>query len=182
VSSRNNRRSCRSTPRHEALGLLWRFCPFSSRFLHSVRGITDEITHNLTRNDGIRVIARASLPEGVNTSQEIPALSQKLAVNNIIEGTVREDFDRLRITVRVLGADGFQVSSHRFETIADAESLIRVQEQIATAFISRARPEQSRIRQRKAMPRGLMIGVYRSSYTRRVFWTRGRQQICRLLY
>jgi hypothetical protein len=83
-----------------------------------------------------------------------------LAVNNIIEGTVREDFDRLRITVRVLGADGFQVSSHRFETIADAESLIRVQEQIATAFISRARPEQSRIRQRKAMPGGLMIGVY----------------------
>jgi TolB-like protein/tetratricopeptide (TPR) repeat protein len=124
------------------------------------RGITDEITHNLTRADGIRVIARASLPEGVNTSQDIPALSQKLAVNNIIEGTVREDFDRLRITVRVLGADGFQVSSHRFETIADTESLIRVQEQIATAFISRARPEQSRIRQRKAMPGGLMIGVY----------------------
>jgi TolB-like protein len=75
-----------------------------------------------------------------------------LAVNNIIEGTVREAFDRLRITVRVLGADGFQVSSRRFETIADAESLIRVQEQIATASISRARPEQSRIRQRNAMP------------------------------
>jgi TolB-like protein len=123
------------------------------------RGITDEITHHLTRTDGIRAIARSSLPEGA-AAYDIPALAQKLAVNNIIEGTVREESNRLRITVRVLGADGFQVSSHRFETIADAESITRVQEQMATAFISRARPEQSRIRRRKAMPGGLTVGVY----------------------
>jgi TolB-like protein len=130
------------------------------RSAQCARGITDEITHNLTRTEGIRVIARGSLPQGVDAAYDIPALSQKLAVNNIIEGTVREDHNCLRITVRVLGTDGFQVSSHRFETEADAESLSHVQEQIATAFISRARPEQSRVRRRKATPGGLTIGVY----------------------
>lgn len=98
------------------------------------------------------MIARALLPQGVDAPYDIPALSQKLGVNNIIEGTVREDHNCLRITVRVLGTDGFQVSSHRFETEADAESLTHVQELIATGFISRARPEQSRIRRRKATP------------------------------
>jgi TolB-like protein len=127
---------------------------------HYARGITDEITHDLAHTDGIRVIAGASLPQGFDVPYDIPALSRKLAVNNIIEGTVREDRNRLRITIRVLGADGFQVSSHRFETEANLESQPRVLEQIATAFISRARPEQSRIRQRKATPGGLMIGVY----------------------
>ena len=130
------------------------------RSAQCARGITDEITHNLTRTEGIRVMGRASLSQGIDFPYDIPALSQKLGVNNIIEGTVREDHNCLRITVRVLGTDGFQVSSHRFETEADAESVTHVQEQIATAFISRARPEQSRIRRRKATPGGLTIGVY----------------------
>jgi TolB-like protein len=122
------------------------------------QGVTDELIHNLTRTEGIRVIARPPyLTEG---SLDIPALSQKLGINTVIEGTVREDLDRLRITIRVLGADGFQISSHRFETEATAEALVQVQEQIATAFISRARPEQSLIRRRKAAPGALTFAAY----------------------
>jgi len=81
-------------------------------------------------------------------------------VLNIIEGTVREENKRLRITARVLSADGFQLSSHRFETAADSESLLQVQEQIATAFVSRARPEISYIRKRKATPGALTFAAY----------------------
>ncbi len=138
------------------------FTDLSNRPLSALcaQGITDDIIHTLTHTDGIRVVARTSLPRLVEPPYDIPSLSQKLGINNFVEGTVREEYGRLRITVRVLGSDGFQMSSHRFETEATAESLGRVQEQIATAFISRARPEQSHVRRRKAAPGALTFAVY----------------------
>ena len=124
------------------------------------QGLTDELIHSLSRADGIRVIARPSAPQLVDAPQDIPSLSQKYGLSTVIEGTVREDFDRLRITVRVLGSDGFQLSSHRFDTEASGEALAQVQERIASAFVSRARPEQSRVRRRKAAPSALTMAVY----------------------
>jgi TolB-like protein len=138
------------------------FVDLSNRPLSALcaQGVTDELIHNLTRTDGVRVIARPAHPQPVEAPHDIPSLSQKFGLNNVIEGTVREDYNRLRITVRVLGSDGFQMSSHRFDTEASAETLAQVQEQIATAFISRARPEQSHVRRRKATPGALTYAVY----------------------
>ena len=124
------------------------------------QGLTEELIHSLSRAEGIRVIARPSAPQLVEAPQDIPALSQKFGLSTVIEGTVREDFNRLRITARVLGSDGFQMSSHRFDTEANEGTLAQVQEQIATAFVSRARPEQSRVRRRKAAPSALTMAVY----------------------
>jgi TolB-like protein len=124
------------------------------------QGVTEELIHNLSRAEGIRVIARPSAPQPVEAPQDIPALSQKFGLNTVIEGTVREDYNRLRITARVLGSDGFQMSSHRFDTELNEETLAQVQEQIATAFVSRARPEESRVRRRKAAPSALTMAVY----------------------
>jgi len=131
--------------------------PLSAR---CAQGITDEITHGLTHTSGIRVIARASLSQFIAAPYDLPSLSEKLGIQNIIEGAVREDDHRLRITARVLSSDGFQLSSHRFDTEANAESLFKIEEQIATAFISRARPEQSLVRRRKATPGALMMAAY----------------------
>jgi TolB-like protein/tetratricopeptide (TPR) repeat protein len=117
------------------------------------QGLTEELIHNLTRADGIRVIAR-------QLADDIPELSQKYGLSTVIEGTVREEYKRLRITVRVLGSDGFQMSSHRFETEATDEALVRVQEQIATAFVSRAAPAVSLVRRRKATPSALGLAAY----------------------
>lgn len=124
------------------------------------QGVTEELIHCLSRADGIRLIARPSAPQLVEAPQDIPTLSQKYGLSTVVEGTVREDFDRLRITARVLGSDGFQLSSHRFDTEANGEALAQVQERIASAFVSRARPEQSRVRRRKAAPSALTMAVY----------------------
>ena len=134
------------------------FVDLSNRPLSAscAQGVTEELIHNLTRADGIRVIARqpADMPE------DIPELSQKFGLSTVIEGTVREDYNRLRITARVLGSDGFQMSSHRFETEAGPEALLQVQEQIATAFVSRAAPAQSLVRRRRAAPSALTLAAY----------------------
>ena len=144
-----------------AVGVL-PFVDLSNRPLSTLcaQGVTEELIHNLSRADGIRVIARPTLPHPVEVPYDIPSLSQKFGLSTVIEGTVREDYNRLRITARVLGSDGFQMSSHRFDTEASAEVLAQVQEQIATAFVSRSRPEQSRVRQRKAAPSALTLAAY----------------------
>jgi TolB-like protein len=138
------------------------FVDLSHRPLSSMcaQGVTEEVIHCLTHTDGIRVISRPSPPQPVEAPYDIPSLSQRFGVTAIVEGTVREDYNRLRITVRVLGSDGFQMSSHRFDTEASAEVLPQVQEQIATAFVSRARPEQSHVRRRLATPSALTFAVY----------------------
>jgi TolB-like protein/tetratricopeptide (TPR) repeat protein len=138
------------------------FVDLSNRPLSAscAQGVTEELIHNFTRTDGIRVIARPSPPQMIEVPQDIPALSLKFGLSTVIEGTVREDYNRLRVTARVLGSDGFQMSSHRFETEATAEALVQVQEQIATAFVSRARPEQSSVRRRRAAPSALTLAAY----------------------
>jgi TolB-like protein/tetratricopeptide (TPR) repeat protein len=124
------------------------------------KGVTEEVIHCLTHTDGIRVIARPSAPQSLATPDDIPSLSQKFGLGAVVEGTVREEYHRLRVNVRVLGSDGFQMSSHRFDTEASGEVLSQVQEQIASAFVSRARPEQSHVRRRKATPSALTYAVY----------------------
>jgi TolB-like protein len=138
------------------------FVDLSNRPLSSLcaQGVTEEVIHCLTHTDGIRVIARPSAPQSLAALDNIPALSQKFGLGAVVEGTVREEYHRLRINVRVLGSDGFQMSSHRFDTEASGEVLSQVQEQIASAFVSRARPEQSHVRRRKAAPSALTYAVY----------------------
>jgi TolB-like protein/tetratricopeptide (TPR) repeat protein len=132
------------------------FVDLSNRPLSAscAQGITEELIHNLTRTDGLRVITRPSAVE------DIPELSQKYGLRALIEGTVREDYNHLRITARVLGSDGFQMSSHRFETEANGEALVRVQEQIATAFVSRVGPAVSPVRRRRAAPGVVGLAAY----------------------
>jgi TolB-like protein/tetratricopeptide (TPR) repeat protein len=131
--------------------------PLSSR---CARAVTDDLIHHLTHTDGIRVIARSSNPQVIDSAFDIPSLCQKFGLAAVIDGTVREEGARLRIVIRALGSDGFQLSSHRFETMADADILTQVQEQVATAFVSRARPALSQVRRRKAAPGDLVFAVY----------------------
>lgn len=123
-------------------------------------GITDELIHAITLTDGLRTVSHAAVEQATAGAWDVSSLCQKLSVSNVIEGTVREEGGRLRVNFRVLNADGFQSSSHRFETVAESSSIAWVQEQIVSAFVSRARPLQSSIRKRKAGAGGLTLAVY----------------------
>lgn len=138
------------------------FVDLSSRQLSTLcaQAIGDELSHALARTDGINVASRASVSRFTADSNDVPAFAERLGLQAILEGTVREENNRLRITINVLNSEGFQTSSHRFETEAGVASLSQVQEQIATALISRVRPQQSYIRRGKAGAGALMLAVY----------------------
>jgi TolB-like protein len=123
-------------------------------------GLTEELNHALAQTDGIRVASRAAVSQFLTESCDVSATAKKLGLHAVVEGTVRQENNRLRITIRNSNADGLQNSSHRFETEANSESLPEVQEQIASAFISRARPSLSLIRRWRASAGALTLSAY----------------------
>lgn len=113
----------------------------SSEFASTVaQGITDELVHRLMRAEGCRVIAASSMMHLGAQTADIPVLVEKLGVQIVFEGTVRIEGNRIRVTARMVDADGFQMWSQQFEAEAEPEGLFRVQEQIASAMVSRVAP------------------------------------------
>ncbi|MEI9998895.1 MAG: hypothetical protein WDO13_06870 [Verrucomicrobiota bacterium] len=74
--------------------------------------LTEELVYELTHTEGIRVAAASSTPAAPGS---VPELARKLAVQIVFEGAVREESGRLRVTSRLVSADGFQIWSQRFE-------------------------------------------------------------------
>jgi TolB-like protein len=124
------------------------------------QAITDELTYQLVRTEGIRVTAASSVNTLLSQSLDVPGLAHKLNVQVVFEGTVREEDNKLRITSRIVNADGFQIWSHRFETEPQPQGLFEVSEQIASALVSRTRPELSKIRKGKASAGASVLAVY----------------------
>jgi len=124
------------------------------------RIITDELIHELVRTDGLRVTASSSVAPLITQDLDLPSLARKLDVQIVFEGTVHEDNNQLRITSRVVKADGFQIWSERFETEPDPQSLYKISERIVSALISRIRPELSLIRKQKVSAGTSLLSVY----------------------
>ena len=110
--------------------------------------ITDELIHGLVRTDGLRVTSASSVVPLVAQALDVPSLARKLDVHIVFEGTVREDNNRLHVSVRVVNADGFQILSERFETESDLHGVFKVSKKIVSGSISCVGPEQSRFERR----------------------------------
>jgi TolB-like protein len=124
------------------------------------RIITDELIHELVRTVGLRVTTASSVAPLMTQVLDLPSLARKLNVQIVFEGTVHEDNNQLRITSRVVNADGFQIWSERFEMEPGLQSLFKISESIVSALISRIRPELSLIRNQKESAGASMLSVY----------------------
>jgi TolB-like protein len=108
------------------------------------RLLTDELIHELVRTEGLQVTTASSVGPLVTQALDLPSLARKLDVHIVFEGTVREDNNQLRISVRVVNADGFHILSERFETETDSQGVFKVSEKIVSELIGRVGREQSR--------------------------------------
>ena len=89
------------------------------------RGVTAELLHLLMETKGGRVV--------VGANGFINSVHSHLH----LEGDIRQYNGRLRITCRLIGAEGFQLASHRFDVSAEAAGSFALQEEIAAALVSR---------------------------------------------
>jgi len=126
------------------------------------QGITDELVHELMQCEGCRVVATSSIAQLASQVSDIPALAQRLGVQIVFEGSVRVEGNRVRVTSRMVNADGFQLWSQRFDAEADPSAIFTVQEQFASALVNRVRPQQSVVRTAEASAGPVILAVYPS--------------------
>ncbi|ADV82539.1 tetratricopeptide repeat protein [Terriglobus saanensis] len=131
--------------------------PLSGRY---ALGVADELIHELMQSEGCRVVSANSIAQLGAFASDVPGLARKLGVQIIFEGTVREDGNRVRVTARIVNADGFQLWSQRLDAEADPAKAFEMQEQFASALVSRVRPQQSAVLTAKATASPLLLSVY----------------------
>jgi len=93
-------------------------------------GLTEEILNSLTRLPELLVTARTSSFHFKGQDLPIPEIAEALGVAHVVEGSVRRDGDRLRVTAQLIrAADGFHLWSENYDR--DSADTFGVQTDIA---------------------------------------------------
>ena len=96
-------------------------------------GMTDEISGALAKVRDLRVIARTSAFEFKGQNRNVRAIGESLGANHLIEGSVRQAGNRVRITAQLVRVgDGVQLWSENYDR--ELTDIFAVQEDIARAI------------------------------------------------
>jgi len=98
-------------------------------------GMTEEIIDALAKVDGFRVVARTSSFAFKGKQQDIREIGKKLNVATVLEGSVRKDGKRLRVTAQLNSvADGYHLWSETYER--ELKDVFSVQDEISKAIVN----------------------------------------------
>jgi TolB-like protein/Tfp pilus assembly protein PilF len=98
-------------------------------------GVSDELITDLARLPSLRVAARSSSFALANKNVDAKAAARILNVRAVLEGSVREAGDRVRISAELVnGADGFQMWSESYDR--QESDILQLQDEIARAVTS----------------------------------------------
>jgi len=96
-------------------------------------GMTEEILNVLAKNHALRVAGRTSSFAFKGKNEDMRAIGKSLGVDYLIEGSVRKDADKVRITTQLVQAvDGFHVWSETYDR--KLTEIFVVQDEIAHAI------------------------------------------------
>jgi TolB-like protein/Flp pilus assembly protein TadD len=102
-------------------------------------GISEEILDRLGAFRELTVIARTSSFAFKDSGFDIPRISALLAVNYLLQGSVRRDGQRLRISAQLVDRAGVQVWSSSFDR--EVGAIFELQEEIAEAVATSIVPQ-----------------------------------------
>lgn len=101
-------------------------------------GLTEEILNSLARTTDLQVASRTSSFAYRDSNEDIASIAEALDVDHILEGSVRRDHNRLRVTAQLIrGADDKHLWSETFDS--GTEDSIKIQEEIAFEIASALR-------------------------------------------
>ena len=93
-------------------------------------GLTEEILNSLARATDLQVASRTSSFAYRDSTDDIPSIAAALGVDHILEGSVRRDRDRVRVTAQLIrAADDKHLWSETFD--GGTEDSIKIQEEFA---------------------------------------------------
>ena len=94
-------------------------------------GLTETLMHMLAQVPGLQVAARTSSFAFKDKNMDVREIADALQVAHILEGSVQQAGDRVRITVQLIrAADGFHVWSESYDRTID--DIFAIQDEIAT--------------------------------------------------
>ena len=136
-------------------------------------GLAEELIDALTQVDGLRVAARSLSFQFRTAGVDLREVGRKLAVDAVMEGSVRKAGDRLRITVQLVDVvSGFQQWSQRFER--EVGDVFAIQDEIAANVATILRGGDLSSREREALRRPA------TSAEPYEYFLRGRQSLHRM--
>ncbi|OGC79824.1 MAG: hypothetical protein A2W07_06560, partial [candidate division Zixibacteria bacterium RBG_16_43_9] len=96
-------------------------------------GMAEEIINALSQVKGLRVVARTSAFAFKGKSEDIREIGKKLNVETVLEGSVRKERNRLRITAQLVNVtDGYHLWSEKYDR--DMEDIFAIQDEISLAI------------------------------------------------
>jgi TolB-like protein/Flp pilus assembly protein TadD len=96
-------------------------------------GIAEEILNSLVRVKGLKVSGRTSSFSFKGKNEDIRNIGKALGVSNVLEGSVRKQGDKVRITAQLIRTkDGFHLWSETYD--GDLQDVFELQERIAQAI------------------------------------------------
>jgi len=97
-------------------------------------GIAEELLGALAKVDGLRVAARRSSFWFKDKEAELSEIASKLNVGHVLEGTVRRDGNRVRVTAELIDAcDGFTLWSETYER--EMHGIFALQDEITRSIV-----------------------------------------------
>lgn len=96
-------------------------------------GISEELLNILAKMPGLRVAARTSAFHFKGKNVPVPEIARILAVDYVVEGSVRKAGNRVRITAQLIkAATGFHLWSHSYDR--ELRDIFALQDEIARAI------------------------------------------------
>ena len=137
-------------------------------------GMTEEIIDALSKIGGIRVVARTSSFAFKGKQQDIREIGKKLNVAAVLEGSVRKDGNRLRVTAQLNSvADGYHLWSETYER--ELKDVFTVQDEISRAIVNTLQLKlASRGKQPNSSPEN--VETYDLYLQGRYHWSRWRTE------
>jgi len=109
-------------------------------------GMQEELLMRLTDIAGLNVSSRTSVEAYRSTNLSVPEIAEQIGVGAIIEGSVRIDKDRVRITVQLIEA---QTDRHlwadNFDRTLSVQSIFSIQEEVASRIAEALELEYTKI-------------------------------------
>lgn len=97
-------------------------------------GMTEEIINSLSKGLNLKVIARTSSFAFKDKYEDIREIGKKLDVETLLEGSLRKEGDRLRITAQLIqAADGTHLWSERYD--CNMKDVFSIQDEISKAIV-----------------------------------------------
>jgi serine/threonine-protein kinase len=97
-------------------------------------GISEEILDTLAKVDGLRVLGRTSSFSFKGTSTDAREVGKKLNVENVLEGSLQREGNRIRVTAELINArNGFHLWSETYER--ELQGVFALQDEITRAIV-----------------------------------------------